>query len=891
MHFAELRFQGIFRDYQQKVLDNAPRYLQNKSIHIVAAPGSGKTILGLELICRLGAPALVLSPGVTIRQQWGERFAEGFLPASTQLCDLVSFNLKEPKLITSVTYQALHAAYNKKMSDEETEGDAEGQTEHAETDDFSGFDLIKTARQAGIKTICLDEAHHLKSEWQKALEGFIASYKGDVTIIALTATPPYDSSAAEWKRYISLCGEIDAEIFIPQLVKQKTLCPHQDYIYFSYPTREERKLLADFQKRALACVQGIWESDAFGSAIQRSQILQAYNSMEEMLLDEADAFAALLTLCARAKLSVPPRLVSLLSPQKGQKAFSLQNAQTAFALMLRMPELFGEQELGEIRNALHKEGFMNGSAPCLTGDRKIKKMLNNSMGKLSAIEKIVRAESDNLGESLRMLILTDFIKKEALPIVGTDAVIGTMGTVPIFEAVRRSVGEAAHIALLSGTLVLVPNEIVNDVRAIAARQGCDVRAKSLSGAPYAELNIGNSNKHKVAVLTEALQSGRIHILIGTKSLLGEGWDSPCINSLILASFVGSFMLSNQMRGRAIRTDKQNPQKTANIWHLVTVEPPGLLEEGEKFDADRIQSDDYDTLRRRFDAFLAPSYSGETIESGIDRISIIQPPYTEANLKRINAETLRLAAAREKMAQTWSAVLGQFAKPQVSDACELPKAFRPRGFLAENLRAMLFWSALAYILIEVLLRAPAAGGSFVAVLLIWLIAGATSIFVLMALRKILKFISPEKTVKTLASCVLKSMKELKLLESESARLVTHQSDEGHIYCFLKDASAHDNALFGKAVAELLSAIENPRYVMIKKKKIGGLSYTNSYACPAALGINKESAQVLTTQLRKQAGEFTLVYTRYAEGRKQLLQCKQKAYLNRNEIVLKQMKIVG
>ena len=67
------------------------------------------------------------------------------------------------------------------------------------------------------------------------------------------------------------------------------------------------------------------------------------------------------------------------------------------------------------------------------------------------------------------------------------------------------------------------------------------------------------------------------MLVGTKSLLGEGWDSPCINSLILASFVGSFMLSNQMRGRAIRIFKDDPNKVSNIWHLVTLEPSYILD--------------------------------------------------------------------------------------------------------------------------------------------------------------------------------------------------------------------------------------------------------------------------------------------------------------------------
>ncbi len=51
----------------------------------------------------------------------------------------------------------------------------------------------------------------------------------------------------------------------------------------------------------------------------------------------------------------------------------------------------------------------------------------------------------------------------------------------------------------------------------------------------------------VSVITELFERGSLNVLIGTAALLGEGWDSPCVNTLIIASIVGSFMLSNQMR--------------------------------------------------------------------------------------------------------------------------------------------------------------------------------------------------------------------------------------------------------------------------------------------------------------------------------------------------------
>ncbi len=60
--------------------------------------------------------------------------------------------------------------------------------------------------------------------------------------------------------------------------------------------------------------------------------------------------------------------------------------------------------------------------------------------------------------------------------------------------------------------------------------------------------------------TEWLKNGDLKILVGTGSLLGEGWDCPSINSLILASQIGSFVSSNQMRGRAIRKFKKSSEQ-------------------------------------------------------------------------------------------------------------------------------------------------------------------------------------------------------------------------------------------------------------------------------------------------------------------------------------------
>ena len=103
-----LEFKGTWRNYQSRVLSNAENYLADGKIHIVAAPGSGKTTLGIELIGRINMTTLILAPSITIREQWIERIKEGFLKDGIEAADYISNNLKDPRFITVATYQALH---------------------------------------------------------------------------------------------------------------------------------------------------------------------------------------------------------------------------------------------------------------------------------------------------------------------------------------------------------------------------------------------------------------------------------------------------------------------------------------------------------------------------------------------------------------------------------------------------------------------------------------------------------------------------------------------------------------------------------------------------------------------------------------------------------------
>ena len=266
---TELKFKYPWRSYQSRVLTELEKYLDDDYLHIVAAPGSGKTVLGLEVVRRLNAPYLILAPTITIRNQWIDRLIHLFIPERSACPTWISYNIKEPAIITVSTYQALHTAY--RSLHEDVYGDDIDDQEDlvrkncilkAGSYKNNNLNLPGLLFDVGVKVLVLDEAHHLRTEWWKSLID-VKKKLDNPKIVALTATPPYDVADVEWKRYQDLCGPIDAEISVPELVKEKNLCPHQDYVYFSTPSIEEEERINKFRSAVKEYLNDLSENQPF----------------------------------------------------------------------------------------------------------------------------------------------------------------------------------------------------------------------------------------------------------------------------------------------------------------------------------------------------------------------------------------------------------------------------------------------------------------------------------------------------------------------------------------------------------------------------------------------------------------------------------------------------
>lgn len=878
-----LKFRGKWRDYQARVLQHATEYMRDGRVHIVAAPGSGKTTLGIELIARMRKPALILTPSVTIREQWVARIEEAFLQEGCSGADYLSQDMKQPKMITAATYQALHSAMTRfSGSLKEGEEDPEEQgTDMAggsgEQVDFSGFDLVAEMKRAGIGVLCLDECHHLRSEWWKALEEFRAQM-GELKIIALTATPPYDSTPAMWKRYMDMCGEIDEEITVPELVKEGALCPHQDFVYFNYPTEEEAAEVQRFRERSARMFRELSEDTVLLSVI-RTHTAVASGEISEALGSEPAYLTALILYLTAHHVTLPAGLQRCRTAERQMNAGDMEYLLQGLLYEDTESYTCGEEYREELEASLKAAGLIEKRRVVLRANEAIEKLLISSRGKCNSIREVVRHEYGQMGGGLRMLILTDYIRREYEKHAGTGEDVTALGVLPFFEQLRRETQppasdaaparktlEGLRLGVLCGTIVVIPAEAKEAL--LSAVEGVGkVNFSSVGSLPetdYLKVTAVGDAHFLTGAVTELFTRGYMQVLIGTKSLLGEGWDSPCINSLILASFVGSFMLSNQMRGRAIRVFKEQPDKTSNIWHLVCLRPEGAQASGE----DAV-SEDFSLLERRMEHFLGLHYTEDVIESGMERLSVITPPYERGHVEEINGRMLELSEDRASLKERWNRALTIAQKMDVAEETQVDTSCISRdSYRKERNRAVSGGAA------AVVLGAAALGGvlgGFTA--LAGIGAAAAGVYLLSRLPGLFRMKTPEKRLLACGKAIRTALLQQGLLESSRNHVEAEAGGDGRSTVFLSGDSGRDKAVFARCVKEFYGEVQDQRYLLVKKGDRKGAD--GVYCVPECFGKKKEDARRFADCLSSYIGEYELVYTRSEEGKELLLEGRMKA----------------
>lgn len=899
---ADIRFRKPWRSYQQRVLSELAAHLDDDHLHVIAAPGSGKTVLGLEVARRLNHPALIFSPTVAIRDQWVDRFVHMFADAGDSAPDWISKDIRNPRFLTVSTYQSLHSVYTgqpeKETDEEDDEAIDESDPGVKSPAQSTGREvLLEAVKQLGVRTLVLDEAHHLRNEWWKCLVD-LKKHLTDPIVVALTATAPFDVSPHEWERYVGLCGPVDAEISVPELIQQQNLCPHQDYVYMSLPVRAEREEIRTFRQDVGAFVKDLCANREFAGALEDHPCVKEPKAHIEEILADPSFYSSMAFFLNHVRGRPPRKLLGIigLSPRKCPRldkasleilltgclytrAKSFAAYKELFRRILRDAKRIGAAERRQIR---------------LQSTSRIAWLLIRSASKLKSVEEIVRIERESGGADVRLVVLTDFIRRTDFPKDSGDVKpLKRLGVVPIFEQIRRSQADSVQLGILTGTLTVIPAQSQELLRSIAPEMGIDpagVVCKPLAHDDrFCEVTVRGADKNKtVGLITRLFQRGGVTVLVGTTSLLGEGWDAPSVNTLILASFVGSFMLSNQMRGRAIRRQEDNPSKTANIWHLVCQEE-GVPE----------NSEDLETLTRRFKSFVGVSFTTGRIQSGLSRLGLGKPPFDKTRIDRINGVMTEKARDRARLMAEWQRALGSAEGHGMTEQVAASQLVLPREFVFTNtILALLwqagFWGLFAFSLIMRSAEDNAERMTLRGLLLLAAIASALAALAAMpkllkALWLFLRHAPVTSSMKQIGKALVKALVRAELIETSRWRLkvVAQRLDYGFVSCSLRGGTTRERSIFLEALQELLAPLENPRYLLVRKTPLGPLMRKDYHAVPGILGRNKELAEHFARMWGRFVGPVELVYTRSEQGRRLLLKARAHAlssgFLSRAERV--------
>ena len=728
MAFSGWSFTGQWRGYQSQCLDafEADRAAGRHQTLLVAPPGSGKTVVGLEVVRRLGVPAVVLCPSRTIQRQWSEKQAL-FGPVSEDLHALTYQSLCRTSDPEGMLREAALGVWARERAGvtgqavEEVVAEAagwEGQAAaHRERDisrlvarikrqvaagklpDLPADQLLSAAararvgalRDAGVRVVVLDECHHLLSLWGALLKAVLEELSPQ-HVLGLTATNPRDVTAEQALLYAELLDSEDFSVPTPAVVREGFLAPYQELVQLCTPLQSEHEWLADRHARFEVALDELavvpvgeehlgldaWLSSrlaertaAGGGTLSWAELARSRPRLADAGLRWMHARGV------RAPPDAPRGEQHRAAPTIDDWAVLLED----YALRCLRADASAEasRRLDALQVALGDLGFAVTRQGIRRVGGEVDRVLLSSAAKPLAMCDVLACEYDARGSALRAVVMCD---SERPPRQPADSPLmltgGGRGLLASAGADERLVG--ARPALVTGeTFAVLPVdadwwaerfcELAEG--GFAAAAAAPEAASGPAAAPAPEAASGPAAgavfagglrrdaedglvvlRHDDAAFdsqvwtawaTELLAAGETHVLIGTRGLLGEGWDCPPVNVLVDMTAVAADVSVRQMRGRSLRLDPADPSKLANNWDVVCVAPE--LGRGHA---------DYGRFVRRHAHLHAPCEDG-TIETGPSHVHPELSPYGPPSAERfvaINVEQQERAADRDAARARW-----------------------------------------------------------------------------------------------------------------------------------------------------------------------------------------------------------------------------------------------
>lgn len=467
--FEKLKFKYEFRKHQRMMLEKFQKLRKEcKSktfkFQLVSPPGSGKTIVGLEMAVRIGKPALIICPNTAIQGQWADKlYMFSSENDKEELKKIVSTDANDIKLINVFTYQTLSVPLSDDDSfirvSENLWADTICESQGASCEEallristmkktnYSAYrselskfnrklrqrylndprcsiskilhpntvNLIEKLRENNVETIVFDECHHLQSYWALTMREIVRE-TGVSNIIGLTATPPLDEDKEKLECYMALLGGIDYQIPTPAVVKEGMLAPYQDLVYFCTPLKKEIEYIRDCHSKFKSLIELFDSKDGhfyfwiYDRIVKRKLLSGATQDWTAFINSRSSFGRAGVKYLMKNGCSLP---WDITVTEEMYEELTLQDWICLIEdYSLNLLKISSNEEdiklYDEIKAALRSLGYLLTEKGIRSHRSPIDRVLAYSKSKLEGVREILRTEMKSLGDKIRAAIITDF---------------------------------------------------------------------------------------------------------------------------------------------------------------------------------------------------------------------------------------------------------------------------------------------------------------------------------------------------------------------------------------------------------------------------------------------------------------------------------------------------
>lgn len=657
--FAALRPPYALRRHQEEALAALERIRAegHRRAWVVLPPGLGKTLTGLEAARRLGRRTVVFGPNTAIQSQWIKEWAD-FLPRPVP----AGTGRELETAMTVLTYQSL-ASF-----DPDAEVDEEGEltTNHLHRLRPGGRELVEALRNAGEVTLLLDECHHLLDTWGELLAELLRELPR-ATVIGLTATPPERMTRVQAALVDELFGPAVRGPSIPAAVREGHLAPYAELAWLTTPTESEADWLRAeaerFTELSTSLLEPSFASVPFLSWLDERVVRRARAGGEgpaangaalawpRFEKDHPELAAAALRFHYQGLLALPDgarlREEHRHPPDAADWVCLLDDW---VRRCLRPSDREGDRAAEEaIRAALPSIGYQLTRNGVRAGRSPVDRVVARSAAKTEAVREILGAELDALGERLRAVVVCDHEHATATLPSGLAGVLHSQA-----GSARLVLSEllADERTVSLGALLVTGRTVATDAdtahrfvdfcsQVVPGLELSIVQVAELPGA--VEIRGAWTSRRWVALATRFFEEGGTRALIGTRALLGEGWNARGVNTLVDLTEATTPSAVVQTRGRALRLDPQWPQKTAATWSVVCVAPEHPR-----------GATDWERFVRKHDGYLGVTDSG-AVMSGVAHVDSALSPYAPPPAEEfaaLNTAMLLRSQRRDLVRELW-----------------------------------------------------------------------------------------------------------------------------------------------------------------------------------------------------------------------------------------------